>query len=83
VEVVGRGTMLSAISHGIARRFVETGQLAVLPLHLAHALHPVGIMTARDHAANPATLVFLDAVRESARSHRHPATQAGPSPPPA
>lgn len=69
VEVVSRSTLLSAISQGTARRFVDTGQLAILPLRLAHTLHPVGIMTARDHAANPATLAFLDAVRASARSH--------------
>jgi DNA-binding transcriptional LysR family regulator len=81
VEVVGRSTMLSAISQGIARRFVETGQLAVLPLPLAHGLHPVGIMTARGHPSHPATLVFLEAIRASARS-RHPPLATGPSPPP-
>ncbi|MDQ2734515.1 MAG: LysR substrate-binding domain-containing protein [Pseudomonadota bacterium] len=70
VEILSRTDMLSAIPHGVAERFVRTGQLAILPLRLAQGLHPVGIMTARDHAPNPATLAFLAAVRQSAQMRR-------------
>lgn len=68
VEIVSRTDLLSAIPNGVAERFVRTGQLSILPLGLARGLHPVGIMTARGHEPNPATLAFLEAVRQSAQA---------------
>jgi DNA-binding transcriptional LysR family regulator len=66
VEIVRQTHMLSAVSQGVAARFVATDQLRVLPLTLAQGLHPVGIMTVRGIGPNPATLAFLEAIRESA-----------------
>ena len=64
--VVSQTRMLSAIPQGVAERFAQTGQLAILPLSLSAKLHPVCIITAADASLNPATSIYLDAVRKAA-----------------
>lgn len=66
VEIVARTTMLSAIPASVAQRFVDTGQLALVPLTLSASLHPVSIMTQAGIPPHPATAAFLAAVRDVA-----------------
>ncbi|VTU20389.1 Galactose-binding protein regulator [Variovorax sp. PBL-E5] len=63
VEIVRQTQMLSAIPSGVARRFVDIGQLQILPLTLSATLHPVSIMTSQGSPLHPATAAFLSAVK--------------------
>jgi DNA-binding transcriptional LysR family regulator len=66
IKTLQNTNLLSALALGVSLDYAESKQLAILPLELSAALHPVCIITPHGSPANPATAAFLRSLREAA-----------------